>query len=66
MDDAAPESGDLHERGLHFSDREVRQRGRIARTGATLVDTKRRRPAMRLPAATLGPAALTELDAEQA
>jgi hypothetical protein len=66
MDHASSEPPDLPERGLHIGDGEVRQRGRVARTGTTLVNAHRRTPTLALPAATLGLAALGELNPEQA
>ena len=65
MDHASPERGDLLERGLHIGNREIRQRCRVARAGTALVDSDHGSPALSLPAATFGLAALGQLDAEQ-
>jgi hypothetical protein len=65
MDHASPEPGDLLERGRHIRDGEVRQRGCVARPGATFVNAEHRSAALGLPAATLGLAALGKLDTEQ-
>jgi hypothetical protein len=65
MDHASPKPPDLPKRGLHIRNGEIRQRGRVARTDTTFVNAKRRTPAVGLPAATFGLAALGELDAEQ-
>jgi len=64
MDHASPERGDVLERGLHIRDGEIRQRARVARPGATFVNAERRSPALGLPAATFGLAALGQLAAE--
>jgi hypothetical protein len=66
MDHASPEPRDPLERGRHIRDGEVRQRGRVARPGATFVNAEHRSAALGLPAATFGLAALGELDPEQA
>jgi hypothetical protein len=66
MDHASAQPSDLLERGLHVRDGEVRERGRVARTGTTFVNAERRTPAVGLPAATFGVATLGEIDAEQA
>jgi hypothetical protein len=65
MDHASPQRPDLLERGLHITDAEVRQRGRVARPGTTFVNANRRTLAMALPAATFGLTALGQVDAEQ-
>ncbi len=64
MDHAPSERRDPFERDLQVSDGEVGQRGRVARAGTTLVNAEQE-PRCGLPAATLGVAALGELDAEQ-
>ena len=64
MDHAPPQRRDLLERGLHVGDGEVGQRSRVARTGAAFVNTEAGRPALALPAATLGFGPLGELDPE--
>ena len=66
MDHASAKRGDLFERGFHVPDCEVGQRDGVARAGATFVNAEPRRPALGLPAATLGLATLGEVDAEQA
>ena len=65
MDHASPKPLDLLERGLQIGDGEVRQRGRVPRTATTIVNAERRTPAVSLPPATFGLAALGELDTEQ-
>ena len=65
MDHASPERPDLLQRGVHVSDGEVGQRGRVAWAGATLVNAEHGSSALGLPAATFGLASLGELDAEQ-
>ncbi len=65
MNHASPQPPDSLERCLHIGDREVRQRGRVARIGTTLVNAERG-TAGGLPAATFGFAPLSELNAEQA
>ena len=65
MNHASPQPPDPLERCLHIGDREVRQRGRVARTGTTLMNAERG-TAVGLPAATFGLAPLSELNAEQA
>ena len=65
MDHASPKPPDLLERSLHIRNAEVRQRGRVTRTGTTFVNAERRTHAMGLPATTFGLATLCEVDAEQ-
>jgi len=66
VDHAPAERGDLLERGLHIGNGEVRQRGRVARAGATFVNAEARSSVVGLPAATFGLAALREFDPEEA
>ena len=65
MDHAPAQRLDLAERRVHVSDREIGKRDRVAGTGAALVDPDSGSTAVCLPAATLGLAALGQLDAEQ-
>ena len=64
VDHGPAEPSDLLERSLHIGDGEIRQRGRVAWAGATFVDAEHGSPALGLPAAAFGLAALGELNAE--
>jgi hypothetical protein len=66
MNHASAELRHPRERVLHISHGEVRQRGRVARPGAPFVNAEHGSAAPGLPTATIGLAALGELDAEQA
>lgn len=66
MDHAAPEGADAGQRRFHVSNGEVRQGGRVAGAGATLVNAQSGTHAAGLPAAPLDLRALGEFATEQA